>query len=67
MFCRLTKEFLSKNGIGFEDRNIMTDPQAPKELQKLHVTTTPVTLVDSGFAWNSCEAALAGPLGTGKN
>jgi len=45
----------------------MTDPQAPKELQKLHVTTTPVTLVDSGFAWNSCEAALAGPLGTGKN
>jgi glutaredoxin-like protein NrdH len=45
MFCQSTKEFLSKNGVQFEDRNIAADPSALEELRKLHVMTTPVTKV----------------------
>jgi glutaredoxin-like protein NrdH len=45
MFCELTREFLSKNGIQFEDRNITADPGALDELRKLHLMTTPVTKV----------------------
>jgi len=63
MFCQLTKEFLSKNGIGFEDRNIMTDPQALKELQELHVMTTPVTLVGDTVIVGFDEEKLKKTLG----
>jgi glutaredoxin len=45
MFCQSTKEFLSKNGVQFEDRNIAADPSALEELRKLHVMSTPVTKV----------------------
>ena len=46
MFCQSTKEFLSKNGIQFEDRNIAADPGALEELRKLRVMTAPVTKID---------------------
>ena len=45
MFCQSTKEFLSKHGIEFEDRNIATDPGALDELRQMHVMTTPVTKI----------------------
>ncbi len=63
MFCQLTKEFLSKNGVRFEDRNITTDPQALKELQKLHVMTTPVTLVGDTVIVGFDEEKLRKALG----
>lgn len=46
MFCNSTKEFLSKHGIQFEDRNIAADASALEELRKLGVMTTPVTRID---------------------
>jgi len=45
MFCQSTKEFLSRLGVQFEDRNIAADPKALEELRKLGVMTTPVTKI----------------------
>jgi len=63
MFCERTKEFLSKNGIAFEDRNVVTDPQALQDLQKLHVMTTPVTLVGDTVIVGFDEEKLRQALG----
>jgi glutaredoxin 3 len=46
MFCNQTKEFLSRNGIQFENRDITADPAAMEELEKRKLLTTPVTFVD---------------------
>jgi len=45
MFCESTKEFVSKHGIQFEERNIAADPADLDELRKMHVMTTPVTKI----------------------
>jgi glutaredoxin-like protein NrdH len=63
MFCELTKEFLSKNGIEFEDRNIAASPGALDELRKLHVMTTPVTTVGDVVIVGFDEEKLRRELG----
>jgi len=63
MFCQSTKEFLSKNGIQFEDRNIAADPGALEELGKLRVMTTPVTKVDDAVIVGFDEDKLRKELG----
>ncbi len=63
MFCQSTKEFLSKNGIQFEDRNITADPTALDELRKMHVMTTPVTKVGDAVIVGFDEKKLREELG----
>ena len=63
MFCQSTKEFLSKNGIQFEDRNIAVDPGALDELRELHVMTTPVTKVGDAVIVGFDEEKLRKELG----
>ena len=63
MFCQSTKEFLSKNGIEFEDRNIAADPGAIEELRELHVMTTPVTKIDGAVIVGFDEEKLRKELG----
>jgi len=63
MFCQSTKEFLSKKGIPFEDRNIASDPAALDELRKLHVMTTPVPKVDNTVIVGLDEEKLRKELG----
>ena len=63
MFCQSTKEFLSKNGIQFEDRNIAADPDALEELRKLRVMTTPVTKIDGTVIVGFDEENLRKGLG----
>ena len=46
MFCNKTKEFLSQNGITFEERDVSKDPAALDELSSLGLMTTPVTVID---------------------
>ena len=46
MFCGKVKEFLSQNGIPFEERNVAADEAALAELERLGYMTTPVILVD---------------------
>ena len=65
MFCQSTKEFLSKNGIQFEDRNIAADSSALEELRKLHVMTTPVTKIDDVVVVGFDEEKLRRELGIG--
>jgi glutaredoxin 3 len=56
------KEFLSKNGIQYIDRNIETDKEALNELLKLGYRTTPVTLIGdkaiAGYEPNQILAVL---------
>ena len=63
MFFQSTKEFLSKNGLQFEDRNIASDPAALEELRKLHVMTTPVTKVGDAVIVGFDEQKLRNELG----
>ena len=62
MFCDRTKEFLSNSKVEFQDRNIVSDPQALEELQRLGFMTTPVTTVDGevivGFDVTKLSLAL---------
>ena len=45
MFCTQVKEYLSREHISFEDRDIVSDPSAISELRKLGFMTTPVTVI----------------------
>ncbi len=42
----MTKEFLSKRGIPYVERNVIEDEAAIEELEKLGFLTTPVTVID---------------------
>lgn len=63
MFCDRTKEFLSRNGIAFEERNVSQDETALDELQKRGLMTTPVTLIDNEAVVGFDQARLAKLLG----
>lgn len=63
MFCQSTKEFLSKHGVEFQDRNIAADPSALEELRKLHVMTTPVTKIAETVIVGFDEEKLRKELG----
>ena len=63
MFCGLTKEFLSRNGIQFIERNIVQEPDALNELRRLGYMATPVTLVDSDAIVGFDEEKLSKALG----
>jgi glutaredoxin len=56
------KEFLSRKGIAYVERDISRDEQALDELSKLGYMTTPVTTIDSevvvGFDQKRLEALL---------
>ena len=63
MFCDRTKEFLSRNNVEFQDRNIVADPKALDELKRLGLMTTPVTTVDGEVIVGFDEAKLTSVLG----
>lgn len=46
MFCGRVKEFLSQNGVSFQNRDVSQDPAAFAELERLGYMTTPVTVID---------------------
>ncbi len=63
MFCNRTKEFLSKHGIEFEERDVSSDEAALDELQKRSLMTTPVTLIDGEVVVGFDQARLSKLLG----
>jgi glutaredoxin 3 len=63
MFCDRTKEFLSRRGIVFEERDVSRDERALDELQKRSLMTTPVTLIDNEAVVGFDQARLAKLLG----
>jgi glutaredoxin len=56
------KEFLSRKGIAYTERDISTDPQALAELSELGLMTTPVVRIDGevvvGFDQKRLETLL---------
>ena len=64
MFCDQAKEYLSQNGIRFQERDIAQDPGALADLKKLGYMTTPVIVVDGsvivGFDADKIDQALRG-------
>jgi glutaredoxin len=56
------KEFLSRKGVAYTERDISRDEQALDELSKLGYMTTPVTKIDGdvviGFDEKRLEALL---------
>jgi glutaredoxin len=62
MFCTQVKEYLSREHVCFEDRDITLDPSAISELQKLGFMTTPVTVIGEkvivGFDQRQLREAL---------
>ncbi len=62
MFCTKVKEYLSREHVLFEDRDITVDPSAISELQKLGFMTTPVTVIGEkvivGFDQRKLSEAL---------
>ena len=63
MFCQSTKEFLSKRGVEFQDRNIAADPSAFDELRKMRIMTTPVTKIGEVVIVGFDEEKLKKELG----
>jgi glutaredoxin len=62
MFCARVKEFLSRKGIAYTDRDISTDETALNELTELGVFSTPVVKINGevviGFDRKKLEALL---------
>ena len=57
------KEFLSRNGIAYVERDISRDEQALDELSKLGYMTTPVTKIDDEVVVGFDEKRLGALLG----
>jgi glutaredoxin len=64
MFCNQAKEYLSQNGIAFQERDIAQDAGALADLKKLGYMTTPVIVVNGtvivGFDPDKIDKALKG-------
>jgi glutaredoxin len=63
MFCNRTKEFLSRKGLVFEERDVSKDEAALDELQKRGLMTTPVVLIDGEVIVGFDEKKLTTVLG----
>jgi len=46
MFCQSVKEFLSQNGIAYEEKDVSANEAALHELMHMGVFTTPATVID---------------------
>jgi glutaredoxin len=57
------EEFLTKQGIAFQTRNVAEDPAAMDDLMRLGVATTPVTVIDGEVVIGFDEKRLVALLG----
>jgi len=46
MFCQSVKEFLSQNGMAYEEKDVSADEAALHELMHMGVFTTPAAVID---------------------
>lgn len=60
--CRMVKQFLTRMGVPFEEKDVQRDPQAREEFMHMGFRGTPVTLIDGqpivGFDQARILAAL---------
>lgn len=63
-WCTRVKEFLTKNNIEYEERDVEKNPQYAEELQeKSHQTSIPVTDIDGKIIIGYNEQAMKEALG----
>jgi glutaredoxin 3 len=67
MFCNGVKEFLSRKGIDFIERDVAQDEEAMRELEALGVLATPVTLVNGEIVVGFDKPKLERLLGLSDN
>ncbi|HWO35565.1 MAG TPA: glutaredoxin family protein [Candidatus Acidoferrum sp.] len=64
MFCDQAKEYLSRKGIKFQEKDIAQDPSALADLKKLGYMTTPVIVINGsvivGFDAEKIDRELQG-------
>jgi len=65
MFCKSVKEFLSQNGIAYEEKDVSADEAALHELMHMGVFTTPATVIDGEVVVGFDRKRLAELLGVG--
>ena len=63
MFCQSVKEFLSQNGIAYEEKDVSADEAALHELMHMGVFTTPATVIDGEVVVGFDRKRLAELLG----
>jgi len=63
MFCRSVKEFLSQNGIAYEEKDVSADEAALHELMHMGVFTTPATVIQGEVVVGFDRNRLAELLG----
>jgi glutaredoxin-like YruB-family protein len=61
-YCTMTKEYLDKKGVSYEEKNISTDMSAREELMNMGHMGVPVTLIDGneivGFDTDRIDSLL---------
>jgi len=61
-YCTMTKEYLDKKGVTYEEKNISTDMSAREESMNLGHMGVPVTLIDGseivGFDTDRIDSLL---------
>jgi len=61
-YCTMTKEYLDKKGVTYEEKNISTDTSAREELMNMGHMGVPVTLIDGseivGFDTDRIDSLL---------
>ena len=63
MFCQSVKEFLSQNGMAYEEKDVSADEAALHELMHMGVFTTPATVIDGEVVVGFDRKKLAELLG----
>ncbi|MGB5933162.1 MAG: glutaredoxin family protein [Anaerolineae bacterium] len=63
MFCQSVKEFLSQNGIAYEEKDVSANEAALHELMHMGVFTTPATVIDGEVVVGFDRKRLAELLG----
>jgi len=62
MFCDQVKEYLSQEGLQFEERDVATDPGIIPELTKLGHMATPIVVIDGSIIVGFDRAQIAQAL-----
>ncbi len=61
-YCTMTKEYLDKKSVSYEEKNISTDMSAREELMNMGHMGVPVTLIDGneivGFDTDRIDSLL---------
>jgi len=64
VYCRMAKEFFTKNNIAYEDHDVLTDLAARKEMfDKSHQMGVPVIMIDDKILVGFDKAAISQALG----